>query len=297
MPGRRAVLQRQVGIYLCSRFAPFCKLTGKLDNRNSPVQQSRRTEKNLKMDNQQTTALAAESAPESKPESKPEPILEPKRVYALAMLSLAAGLAIGYVLHGVGPAAQPQPVALPAKPALPASPHGNAANGHMPTTDEMRQMADKKAAPLKVKLKADPRNPQLLAQVGAIYHSANQFEQAIGYYSQAVQADPKNPALRIKLASSLFRDGDADSAIAQLNACLKIDPANANALFDLGVIRLQGKQDAKGAVAAWRQLLKSNPDLAPERKAAVEKMLAQVSANPSVTSATVKGAETHDGAK
>jgi len=241
------------------------------------------------MENQQTTAPAAETVL--------EPKLEPKRVYALALLALAAGLGIGYVLHRAGPATQPQPAAPAAKAAMPASPHGNAANGHMPTADEMKQMADKKAAPLKQKLKSDPKNAQLLAQVGAIYHSANQFEDAIGYYSQSVQADAKNPALRIKLASSLFRSGDADGAIAQLNACLKIDPSNANALFDLGVIRLEGKQDAKGAAAAWRQLLKSNPDLAAERKSAVEKMLAQASATAPRTNASRIGAETHDGAK
>lgn len=247
------------------------------------------------MENQQTTAPVAESVLKPKPES----ILEPNRVYTLALLSLAAGLGIGYVLHSAGPAPQPQPAAPApaAQAAMPASPHGNAANGHMPTPDEMKQIADKKAAPLKQKLKADPKNAELLAQVGAIYHSLDQFEDAIGYYSQSVQADPKNPAWRIKLASSLFRSGDADGAIAQLNGCLKIDPSNANALFDLGVIRLKGKQDAKGAAAAWRQLLKSNPDLAPDRKAAVEKMLAQASADASKTNASGKGAETHDGAK
>jgi cytochrome c-type biogenesis protein CcmH/NrfG len=230
------------------------------------------------MENQQTTALAAET------------VLEPKRVYTLALLCLVVGLGIGYVLHVAEPAT---PTLAPtAKAPMPASPHGTAANGHMPTVKEMKQMADKKAAPLKEKLKSDPKNAELLAQVGAIYHSAQQFEDAIGYYSQSVQADPKNPALRIKLAASLFRSGDADGAIAQLNDCLKIDPSNANALFDLGMIKLQGKQDAKGAAVAWRHLLKSNPDLSPEHKAAVEKMLAQASANE-----PRKGSENHDGTK
>jgi len=230
------------------------------------------------MENQLRTAQGAET------------VLEPKRVYTLALLWLAAGLGIGYVLHGAGPATPPAAPA--AKAAMPASPHGNAGNGHMPTANELKQMADKKAAPLKEKLKSDPKNGELLAQVGAIYNSAHEYEDAAGYYSQSVQADPKNAALRIKLASSLFRSGDADGAIAQLNECLKFDPSNANALFDLGMIRLEGKQDAKGAAAAWRRLLKLNPDLSPERKAAVEKMLAQASAGE-----PRKGTESHDGTK
>ena len=111
-------------------------------------------------------------------------------------------------------------------------------------------------------------------QVGAIYHSTHQFKQAAVYYSKAVQIDPKSVALRTRLAISLYRSGDVDGAIAQLNSALSYDPKDANSLFDLGMIRLQGKQDSKGALAAWRQLLKTNPQLSPDRKAAVQRMMA-----------------------
>jgi cytochrome c-type biogenesis protein CcmH/NrfG len=42
------------------------------------------------------------------------------------------------------------------------------------------------------------------------------------------------------------------------------------------MIRLQGKGDGKGAIAAWQQLLQSNPELSPERKAEVQKLMADV---------------------
>ena len=35
-----------------------------------------------------------------------------------------------------------------------------------------------------------------------------------------------------------------------------------------------GKQDGPGALAAWRELLKSNPQLSADRKAAVQKLMA-----------------------
>jgi len=57
---------------------------------------------------------------------------------------------------------------------------------------------------------------------------------------------------------------------------LTYDPKDANCLFDLGMIKLQGKQDGKGALAAWQKLLKSNPQLSPDRKAIVQKLMAQV---------------------
>jgi predicted Zn-dependent protease len=110
----------------------------------------------------------------------------------------------------------------------------------MPTMEEMKQMADKQAVPLLEKLKSDVKNSGLMAQVGAIYHTAQQFQQAANYYRQAVAADPGNVTLKTKLASSLYRGGDVDGALAQLNEALKLDPKNADALFDAGVIRLDG---------------------------------------------------------
>ena len=85
------------------------------------------------------------------------------------------------------------------------SPPGGAMGGRrMPTLEEMKQMADKQAAPLLEKLKSDPNNSAVLMQVGAIYFTTHQFKEAAAYYGKAVQIDPKNVAFRVKLASSLY---------------------------------------------------------------------------------------------
>ena len=140
----------------------------------------------------------------------------------------------------------------------------------------MKVMADKQAAPLLARLKSNPNDSDVLSQVAAIYHGTHQFKEAAGYYDKAVQADPNNVALRTKLASSLYRSGDVDGALDQLNQAVRYDPKDANSLFNLGMIRLQGKGDAKGALAAWQRLLKSNPQLGADRKAEVEKLIADV---------------------
>ena len=145
----------------------------------------------------------------------------------------------------------------------------------MPSLEDMKHMADKKAEPLLAKLKADPNNPLLLNQIGTLYKATHQFKEAAGYYQRAVGADPKNVAARTDLASCLYYQGDADGAITQLQQSLHYDPKDANSLFNLGMIRLQGKNDPTGAVTAWRQLLKLNPTLAVDKKAAVQKLIAQ----------------------
>jgi cytochrome c-type biogenesis protein CcmH/NrfG len=201
------------------------------------------------------------------------PSWEAKQVYAMAVISLVVGLAIGYLFRGSQSPAAPSP--RPAANAQSAAPAG-AMGKHMPSLEEMKQMADKKAAPLLEKLKTDPNNSDLLIQVGKIYSSTHQFKEAASYYGKALQVDPKNVAIRTEMASCLYYTGDVDEAISQLQQSLHYDPKDANSLFNLGMIKWQGKQDSKGALAAWQQLLKSNPQLSAERKAAVQKLMADV---------------------
>jgi cytochrome c-type biogenesis protein CcmH/NrfG len=192
------------------------------------------------------------------------------RVYMMAGFCLAVGLSIGWLMRG-----SQQAVLSPH-----ATSHGSlqSANatpaGHPVTLEQMKQMADQHAAPLLDKLKSNPNDDAVLLQVGAIYHTSHQFQRAAEYYGRAVDADPKNVPARTKLASSLYRSGDVDGAIKQLEMALTYDPKDAYALFDMGMIKLQGKGDNKGAVAAWRRLLKTNPQLSEDRKAVVMKLMA-----------------------
>lgn len=215
--------------------------------------------------------------------------MQATKVYAMAMIFLVTGLAIGYVTR----ASQPQGLSSPRVAAVSPSPMAAMASGHMPSAEEMQHMADKQAAPLLEKLKTDPNNAVLLAQVGAIYHSTHQFSQAAGFYDKAVQIDPKNVALHTKLAISLYRSGDVDGAVAQLNQALRYDSHDANSLFNLGMIRLQAKHDGKGALAAWQKLLKTNPGLSADRKAEVQKLMAGVLTAMSDQQAT-RGARVND---
>ncbi len=205
-------------------------------------------------------------------QAKGESGWQAKHVYAMAVICLLIGLAIGYLFRGSQSPAVPAPPVAKAQPSAPAGPTG----APMPTLDDMKQMADKKAEPLLAKLKSDPNNSDLLIQVGNLYKATHQFKEAAGYYAKALQVKPKDVAIRTELASCLFYDGDADGAISQLQQGLHYDPKDANSLFNLGMIKWQAKKDSQGALDAWRELLKSNPQLSADRKAAVQKLMADV---------------------
>jgi len=196
-----------------------------------------------------------------------------RQVYGMAIGCLLLGLVIGYLFRGSeSPAASAM-----TNTAQAADPHAPSGMTQMPTLDQLKEMGNKKAAPLLDKLKTEPNNPQLLAQVGAIYKATHQFKDAESYYQKSLAADPKNLAVRGDLAACLYFTGDMDEAVAQLQKALEINPKDANSLFNLGVIQWQGKKDSAAAVAAWRTLLKTNPDLASEKKSQVEKMIAELS--------------------
>ncbi len=193
----------------------------------------------------------------------------PRVVYGMASVCLILGLSVGYLLRGSG---SNQPANNLADAAA-VSPHPAGATSSMPTLEQMKQMADKKAEPLLQQLKKEPNNKDLLIRIGYFYKSAHQFKEASRYFEQSLQLDPRNVAIRTEKASCLYYDGDIDGALNELQASLKLNPKDANSLFNLGMIRLNGRQDAAGAIAAWQELLKSNPHLA--KKPIVEQMIAE----------------------
>lgn len=146
----------------------------------------------------------------------------------------------------------------------------------MPSLDQMKHMADKKAEPLLKQLQSDPKNAELLLQLARIYRSTHQFNDAIGYYQQSVQVTPKNVSARNELASCFYYAGETDAAIQQFQETLTIDGKNPEALFNLGVIEWKSKNDNRSALASWQTLLKSNPHLEAGKRAQVETLIAQL---------------------
>jgi tetratricopeptide (TPR) repeat protein len=149
---------------------------------------------------------------------------------------------------------------------------GAAMNGQ-PTPEQLKKMADAQSAPLLEKLKSDPNNADLLANIGNSYYDAQQYPTAINYYRQSLKVQPANTAVRTDLGTAYWYAGDADSAIAEFKKSLSYEPNKPNTLFNLGVVEWQSKMDVDAAVATWQKLLDTNPHY--EGKDKVLEMIAQ----------------------
>ena len=153
-----------------------------------------------------------------------------------------------------------------------------------PTPEQMKRMADAQAAPILEKLKSDPNNADLLANIANIYYDTQQYPVAIGYYQRSLKVQPVNAGVRTDMATAYWYVGDADTAITEFNKALSYEPNKSNTLFNLGVVKWQGKMDVNGAVAAWEKLLRTNPNY--EGKDQVEQLLAQAKKHSNVKPGT-----------
>jgi len=197
------------------------------------------------------------------------------QVYLVCLVALLLGFTLGYFAFGKRSVSSTATTA-PPTPTSTSTPATYSGVHPALTVDQMKQMADVHASALIEKSKAEPQNTSLLTQIAAIYQGAHQFQKAADYYQQALNIDEKNANARTQMASCLFYSNQVDEALHQLQLALKSDPKNVNALFNLGMIKYKGKNDPKGAIAAWQQLLKNNPNL--DRKPIVEKMIAEARA-------------------
>jgi cytochrome c-type biogenesis protein CcmH/NrfG len=145
-------------------------------------------------------------------------------------------------------------------------------------------MADTQAAPLLEKLKSDPNNPDLLASIANFYYDAQQYPIAVDYYGRALKAKPADAAMRTDMATAYWYMGNADTAITEFNKALTYEPNKPNTLFNLGLVKWQGKMDINGAVADWEKLLAKNPNY--EGKEKVEQMIAEAKKHSGVKPGT-----------
>jgi cytochrome c-type biogenesis protein CcmH/NrfG len=213
--------------------------------------------------------------------------VEPRRwsnalSYGLAVICLIAGIAFGYLFHGSAGAKIPAqnvaaqgviPGGSASAPAAMAPQAISQQQMQQVTPAQLKSMADKTVQPLLDELKQHPNDADLMAHIGAVYGAGHQYDIAQQYFERAVKIKP-NAAMYTGLAEAYHFSGSDDKSMESLNRALEIDPKFANALYNLGVLKMKVKGDKAGAIALWEKLVKTNPN--NPHVAQVEQMIARV---------------------
>jgi len=127
---------------------------------------------------------------------------------------------------------------------------------------------------LKEIVKKDPKNLPAWVELGNLYFDTDQPREATEAYSQYLKVKPDNPDVRTDMGIMYRKLGQFDRAIEEFRKAAQSDPKHMNSRYNIGLVLLHDKQDMKGAIKAWEEYLKVDPnsERAQRIRAQIEKM-------------------------
>ena len=127
---------------------------------------------------------------------------------------------------------------------------------------------------LKEIVKKDPKNLPAWVELGNLYFDTDQPKEAIEAYSRYLAVKPDNADVRTDMGIMYRKLGQFDKAIEEFRKAAQSDPKHANSRYNTGLVLLHDKGDMKGAIKAWEDYLKVDPnsERAQRIRAQIEKM-------------------------
>lgn len=108
------------------------------------------------------------------------------------------------------------------------------------------------------KLKQDPNNASLNVQMGNMLFDGQKYEEAIPYYSKALELEPGNPDVIVDLGVCYFNLDEFTKAKESFQQALAEEPNHVNALYNLGVVSVRLKE-MDVLMDAWSKLVEIAP--------------------------------------
>jgi cytochrome c-type biogenesis protein CcmH/NrfG len=113
---------------------------------------------------------------------------------------------------------------------------------------------------LKEIVKKEPKNLTAWAELGNLYFDSDQPKEAIEAYSRYLAVKPDNPDVRTDMGIMYRKLGQFDKALEEFRKAAQSDPKHVNSRYNIGLVLLHDKQDMKGAIMAWEDYLKVDPN-------------------------------------
>jgi len=111
----------------------------------------------------------------------------------------------------------------------------------------------------------------------------------VNAYISVAEREPSNAAPRVQLGNLYFDAEQFDDAIKWYTDALRLTPNDTKTLLNVGFIKAFGKQDLQGAQDAWEQVIKLAPQ-SPEAQAARRALDSLRAAHPPQGAAQKPGA-------
>jgi cytochrome c-type biogenesis protein CcmH/NrfG len=113
---------------------------------------------------------------------------------------------------------------------------------------------------LEQEVTVNPTNVQAWTQLGHVYFDTNNFTKAIKAYEKSLELSPNNPNVLTDLGVMYRRNGQSDKALESFNQAMTISPNHEQSRFNKGIVLMYDMGDREGAIKAWEELLRVNPN-------------------------------------
>ncbi|MBW2467518.1 MAG: tetratricopeptide repeat protein [Deltaproteobacteria bacterium] len=117
---------------------------------------------------------------------------------------------------------------------------------------------------LEQEVAVNPSNVDAWIQLGHVYFDSGNPPKAIRAYEKSLELSPNNPNVLTDLGVMYRRNGQPEKALEVFDKAMAIAPNHEQSRFNKGIVLRYDMNDREGAVKAWEELLKVNPNaLAP----------------------------------
>ena len=145
-----------------------------------------------------------------------------------------------------------------------------------PTKEEAQTISNEMAArifELEKKTSASPDDLDDWIELGHLYFDSNNFDKAIWAYNKSLELDPNNADVLTDLGVMYRRIGKPEEAIKSFDKAIELNPNHEIARFNKGIVLMHDLNDIEGAVKAWEELVKLNPDAKTPSGQSVKEMI------------------------
>jgi cytochrome c-type biogenesis protein CcmH/NrfG len=189
----------------------------------------------------------------------------------IALIALVVGFFGGEIIRLSKPQG-PAPSPSSAPPAgAPAMPPQAAPQAKGPSPEQARKIME-----LEKKVVAEPGNVAAWTELGHYYFDTGQFQKAIDAYKKSLALNPYDANVLTDMGVMYRRVGKPKEALAAFEKAMKIDPKHEVSRFNKGIVLMGDLNDVQGAIQAWEELLKVNPNAKGPSGESIKNMIEQI---------------------
>ena len=126
----------------------------------------------------------------------------------------------------------------------------------------------------------NPGDEKAWVTLGNLYFDTHQHEKSIEAYGRALEINPNNPNVLTDKGVMHRSLGEYQLALDCFAKAIAIDPGHETARMNTGVVLFHDMGDKAGAIKAWQELVRINPQATNAEGTPVADMLRQMGGEP-----------------